>query len=259
MRIALVSLDQKWEDKAFNKDRCTYFSKRVEQEFDGVDLIIYPEMTLTGFSVKNPSLAECTESSPTMKFFQGLAKSTHVSHAAGMIAKRESGRHYNRCFFIDKSGVVRGTYDKMHTFSFAGESDSFDRGDSLCSVYVEGVRFGLSICYDLRFSNLYASYRDTCDVVLNIANWPAARKSHWLALLKARAIENQNFMIGVNRVGIDRMGSIYKGASNIFDPLGERRRPFYEEKELSVYDLDLSLVRQTRGKFPFIKDRRQIL
>lgn len=216
-------------------------------------------MTLTGFSVNNPSLAECIKSSPTMKFFQDLAKNTGVSHAAGMIVKRDSGRLYNRCFFIDKIGVISGTYDKMHTFSFAGESDSFDRGDSLCSVYGEGARFGLSICYELRFSNLYASYRDTCDVVLNIANWPAARKSHWLALLKARAIENQNFMIGVNRVGIDGRGSIYDETSKIFDPLGERCHPFHEETELSVYDLDIPLERQTRETFPFIKDRREIL
>ena len=101
-------------------------------------------------------------------------------------------------------------------------------------------------------------YRDTCDVVLNIANWPVARKSHWLALSKVLAIENQNFMNGVNRVGIDRMGSIYERASNIFDPTGERCRQIYEEGELSVYDFDLSLVRQTREKFPFIEDCRQI-
>jgi omega-amidase len=235
------------------------FSKQVKQEFDGVDLIIYPEMTLNGFSVKNPGLAECIKSLPTMKFFQDLAKSTHASHAAGMIVKGDSGRLDNRCFFIDKIGVVSEIYDNVHTFSFAGGSDSFDRGASLCSVCAEGVRFGLSICYDLRFSNLYAVYRDTCDAVLNRASWPAARKSHWLALLKAQAIENQNFLIGVNRVGIDRMGSIYDGASNIFDPLGERCRPIYEERELSVYDSDLSLERQTQEKFPFTEDRRQIL
>ena len=103
-----------------------------------------------------------------------------------MIIKRDDGRLYNRCFLSNRSRVVSGTYDKIRSFSFAGDSVCFERGDSLCSIDREVTRFDMSTCFDLRFLNLYALYSGACEVIFNIAEWPAARKSHFLCVTKSK-------------------------------------------------------------------------
>jgi len=259
MRIALVSLDQCWEDKVDNQLQCSRLSQRINADFLGVDLIVYPEMTLTGFSISNPDLAEPATESESLNFFKQLSLKTQCRHIFGHAVRDGNDNHFNRCSAIDSSGQILAAYDKIHTFSFAGESELYARGDKAQQFEIDQTNIGLTVCFDLRFSELYAHYRDSCHMVVNIANWPASRKSHWLTLLSARAIENQYFMIGVNRIGTDGNGMEYQPSSVIYDPLGELCTPLHEEDGLAIYDIDMNQVTNVRAKFPFADDRRNEL
>jgi len=256
MKIALVSLDQLWEDKEGNRAQCNSTSQRITREFPGIDLIIYPEMTLTGFSVANASIAEFSEGSETIEFFKKLAANTNCAHIFGMSGKNENEIHFNQSGCVNDEGKILSVYSKMHTFSFAGESDLYSRGELPADFEIKGAQLGLSICYDLRFAELYAYYRSNCNLVINIANWPASRKEHWLTLLRARAIENQYFVVGVNRTGVDGNDIEYEQSSVIFDPLGNSVTPIDCEETVSIFDLDLNDVAKVRDRFPFINDRR---
>ncbi|HBY86104.1 MAG TPA: hypothetical protein DEO86_09535 [Colwellia sp.] len=256
MKIALVSLDQKWEDKKGNQDQCRLISKRISEKFPDLDLIIYPEMTLTGFSVTNKTISEFENNSESINFFKELSATTQISHLFGLAIKTADKQHYNRCCYINKNGKMLAQYDKMHTFSFAGENELYSRGNKPEIVQVDGAKIGLAICFDLRFSPLYTYYRKQCNLMVNIANWPDARRSHWLNLLQSRAIENQAFTVGVNRTGLDGNGLSYEQSSVIYDPLGEIVTPIYSEKESAIYDINLKYVDEIRSKLPFADDLR---
>ncbi len=255
MQVALISLDQCWENKAANKIVCSEISHRVMNKYPEVDIIIYPEMTLTGFSMKNPLLPEPTNNSVSMNFFKQLSESTKCTHVFGHSVK-ENEVLFNRCSAVNHRGHKLAAYDKMHTFSFAGESNLYSRGNKVAQFEVNQVNIGLSICFDLRFPELYGCYRESCEMVINIANWPASRKEHWDTLLRARSIENQYYMIGVNRIGVDGNNIEYQYSSAVYNPLGELCAPIFKENGIDIYDLDLGMVDDIRNQFPFINDRR---
>ena len=259
MKIALVSLDQKWEDKKGNQDQCSLISRRISEQFPDIDLIIYPEMTLTGFSVTNEAISEFENNSESIHFFQELSAVTHISHLFGLSIKTADNQHYNRCCYINEHGEMLAQYDKMHTFSFAGENELYSRGNKPEVVAVKGAKIGLSICFDLRFSPIFSYYRELCNLMVNIANWPDARRSHWLNLLQSRAIENQAFVVGVNRTGFDGNGLSYEESSVIYDPLGDRVTPVYSDKVSAIYDINLQDVHKVRLRFPFADDLRNKL
>jgi omega-amidase len=256
MKIALVSLDQKWEDKQGNQDQCSLISKIISENTADIDLIIYPEMTLTGFSVANDSLSESESNSESITFFKELSVKTHISHLFGLAVKNSDNRHYNRCCYINEYGEILAQYDKIHTFSFAGENELYSRGNTPEVVEINGAKIGLTICFDLRFSPLYSYYREKCNLVVNIANWPSVREGHWLNLLQSRSIENQFFMIGVNRTGMDGNGLLYRHSSFVYNPLGEIVSPIFSDREYAIYDIDLQYAKTVRSKFPFIEDLR---
>lgn len=259
MRIALVSLEQLWEDKEGNKAKCSFISETISKVHGGVDLIIYPEMTLTGFSVLNSMIIESIDDSPSVYFFKKLAKKTKCDHIFGFSAKDAKNNYLNRSSYVNSLGELINSYDKMHTFSFAGESKVYSRGNAPTVIDTKLAKIGLSICFDLRFSELYAYYRQYCNLMINIANWPASRKEHWLTLLKARAIENQFFMVGVNRTGMDGNQLAYDYSSVLFDPLGNLVHPILEGDEFSIYDIDISKSDDVRSLFPFNHDLRNEL
>ncbi len=256
MRIALVSLDQKWEDKEGNQTECSLISQIVSEVYPNVDLIIYPELTLTGFSIANERLAEVEDNSESLAFFKKLSVKTQIDHLFGCAIRDKYNRNFNRCFYIDENSKLLAQYNKMHTFSFAGENKLFSRGDKPEIIEKNEAKIGLSICFDLRFSPLYSYYRKKCNIMINIANWPANRENHWFNLLQSRAIENQFFMIGVNRTGIDGNGLLYNQSSVIYDPLGAVVNPMFTDKQYSIYDIDLQEVQKVRSEFPFIDDLR---
>lgn len=252
MKVALISLNQKWEDKVSNLQRCEELTARAS-EF-GADLAIFPEMTLTGFSMNLDKVAEDRLSSRTAAAFSELARKYTVSVVAGVVI-RKGDRAENTLIAFDRDGAEKARYAKIHPFSFASEDRFFQAGSQLAKMEMQEFRFGLSICYDLRFPELYSALAKDCDVLINIANWPKKRMGHWLTLLQARAIENQTFFIGVNRTGKDANGLDYESSSHVVNANGEFVQPFFSEKEMDVYEIRREELTSFRKAFSTRQDR----
>jgi predicted amidohydrolase len=251
MRIALASINQKWENKEENKIVCVRCFEQAKQKQS--DLIIFPEMTLTGFSMNTKKTAEKFEDSETIKFFSQHSKKNEIASLFGVCFDEKSGVT-NAAVFISKLGIIENVYRKIHPFSFAGENTYFVSGSDTAIVSFEETKFGLSICYDLRFPELYRLYANNCQIMVNIANWPERRIDHWNTLLKARAIEDQFFVIGVNRVGSDNNGLSYVKSSMIFSPDGTKVEPIDYNEDLTFFDLNPEFVQSYRSAFPVLSD-----
>jgi predicted amidohydrolase len=252
MRIGLVSLNQKWEQKTKNLIACENFIKKAAQK--KVDLIIFPEMTLTGFSINSNGLAENENSSYTLKAFKSLAKKYSINIVFGVILRNKK-KLTNNAILVSSQGNIKLRYKKIHLFSFALENNFFSPGDKLPSINLKSLRIGLTVCYDLRFPELFRALAKNCNLIINIANWPKARIHHWNTLLTARAIENQLFIAGVNRTGIDGNNIKYISSSQIISPDGAKLKQKYNLKLLSIYDINLNLCLNSRSIFPALKDR----
>lgn len=254
LRIALVQAYQVWEDKQANLD---HFSSLLA-EIDHVDLILLPEMFQTGFSMNAEHLAEEMSDSSSIKWLTALALKKEAAVYTSMIV-RENGNFYNRGLFIEPTGTIT-FYDKRKTFGLAGEDLTYASGSEEKIVEYKDWKLQLQICYDLRFpeivrnriaSNQSAAY----DVILYVANWPARRSEHWKALLKARAIENQCYVVGVNRVGEDANGLVYSGDSVVVDALGAVNFCEAGNEEVKIVTLTKENLNSTRELLPFLKDR----
>ena len=254
MKVALVSLNQSWENKAENKQKVGETLALIAEHCTNTDLVVYPEMTLTGFTMESQKVKEDELSSETITFFKEQAKKYKVSIAFGVVLSKGE-KATNNLVVVSEQGVL-ATYAKIHPFSYAGENDYYQAGDELKKLTIGGATIGLTICYDLRFPELYQAYSKDCSVILNIANWPERRVSHWRALNKARAIENQVFMIAVNRIGTDGKGLQYVFSSHIVSPYGEELKGTSLSEEVVVYDLNLEEVVQYRAEFPVKNDRK---
>ena len=254
MKVALVSLNQSWENKAENKQKVGETLALIAEHCTNTDLVVYPEMTLTGFTMESQKVKEDELSSETITFFKDQAKKYKVSIAFGVVLSKGE-KATNNLVVVSEQGVL-ATYAKIHPFSYAGENDYYQAGDELKKLTIGGATIGLTICYDLRFPELYQAYSKDCSVILNIANWPERRVSHWRALNKARAIENQVFMIAVNRIGTDGKGLQYVFSSHIVSPYGEELKGTSLSEEVVVYDLNLEEVAQYRAEFPVKNDRK---
>jgi predicted amidohydrolase len=260
MKIALVSLDQAWKDKLANKAQCRIVVEDIKTTVSDIDLIIFPELTLIGFCVDDLTLAENGgDQSDTVSFFSALSRRHQCYLVFGQLARLPSGQVVNRQNITNRGGQLISAYDKVHTFSYAGENNYITQGETPSLAMIDDVSAGMTICYDLRFSELYHYYRNKADMVINTANWPSTRTSQWLCLLQARAIENQYFVVGVNRVGIDGKGLVYDNSSVIFNPLGEKLSPQNKGPCWDVYDVDTDEISALIEQFPFIKDRRESL
>jgi len=221
----------------------------------GAQLAIFPEMTLTGYSTQTSFVAEKQDDSWTIKEFQKLSKRFGITVVFGLVIEN-SQKAKNRAVCLDADGKTLATYDKIHPFSYAKEDSFFDGGDILSSAKINGATIAFSICYDLRFAELFTSQASDTDVFVNIANWPAARTEHFDTLLKARAIETQSYVIGVNRIGSEPNGTKYAKSSVCYDPYGKKVAKIYGSKELDVISIDISEVARYRAKFSAVKDRR---
>lgn len=246
-------MDQKWEDKAFNLQRCNILVKRSVEL--GAELVIFPEMTLTGYSMNVKLTAEDANTSGSVKAFSKLSVQNSTALIAGVVLQAGT-KPENTLIAFSKDGKEQVRYVKTHPFSFAGEDQHFKAGNSLSTMQVSEFNFGLSICYDLRFPELFSALAKNCDVLINIANWPKRRLQHWKTLLQARAIENQAYMIGVNRVGMDGNGLEFEASSMIFDANGDCVSPVITEGEVSLFELSLQSLRTFRSEFPTKQDRR---
>lgn len=258
MRIALVSLDQIWLDKEANYSRCRAFVHQAAQQ--GCELVIFPEMTLTGYSLDMETEAEPAADSPSLRRFESLAREANVNLIFGAsLVDPDSRQPRNALCLARAQGHAEIPYAKIHPFSFAGEDKALQAGQQLGMIKVAGLRLGCSVCYDLRFPEIFSLMAPACDAVINIANWPARRAGHWRALLIARAIENQFYVLGVNRTGIDGNGLNYEKSSMVVSPEGDVLQPLYSENEIDIYQIDSTGVENYRKTFPTVRDKRYAL
>lgn len=253
MKIALVSLNQVWEDKIANQRKCAFFIEKASEL--KTELIVFPEMTLTGFSMNTKMIAENQDNSQTVDFFKNNAKAKDVSIAFGVVFAKDE-KATNNMIIVNTEGAVLVSYAKIHPFSFSGESNYYSGGDKVCSCEIADSKIGLSICYDLRFPEIFQYMSQKCNLILTIANWPEKRIKHWNVLLQARAIENQCFMAGINRTGVDGNNLSYIKSTVVFDPVGEQLIPLHSFQEMDVYDINLSSIISVRDSFPVKHDRK---
>lgn len=254
MKVGLVSLNQKWENKSGNKELCTKYV--IDAKNNGVDLIVFPEMTLTGFTMNTSIYGEQGDNSESVEFFKKLATDNNINIVYGIIIQ-DKGDYYNKLYYVDSYGKTF-TYSKIHTFSFAKEDIYYKKGDSLLISKINDFNVGFTICYDLRFPELYSILGEKCDLVINIANWPEKRYNHWDTLLRARAIEQQIYIAGVNRTGCDGNGLSYTESSRIYDFNGVE--PEYMIcNDIKIYNINLSNIFDFKKVFDTTKDKRSDL
>ena len=246
LEIAAIQAHLAWENPVENR---AYFDQKISEIQKTVDLIVLPEMFATGFSMSPQHIADTGE---TLAWMQQKAKDTGAA-LAGSLMLKEQDKFYNRFYFVTPDGEVT-SYDKRHTFTLAGEHKVYDRGTQKVIVKYKGWDLLLQICYDLRFP-AFARNLEDYDVLIYVANWPEKRVFAWDTLLKARAIENMSYCIGVNRVGLDGNGYVYNGYSGIYDSLGATLA-FAETQETIIYaSLNKEHLQSTRTQLNFLADR----
>jgi predicted amidohydrolase len=251
VRIAAIQHDIAWEDRDAT---CRHLEPLVARAAaSGAEFVVLTEMFATGFSMDTHRTAE-EEDGPTATWLREQATEHDVVLAGSVALRAGEGLATNSLLVVDRAGV-RARYDKLHPFSYAGEHERFQPGDHVVAIELGGLQVGLSVCYDLRFAPLYWGRTPAVDVEVVVANWPAARRHHWRALLDARAIENQTYVVGVNRVGTG--GDLeYAGDSRIVDPAGEVLAAAAGQEAVLVADLETEVVEAVRARFPFRADRR---
>lgn len=259
LKITLVQTALHWENKEANL-------KMFEEKINGIDqtthVVILPEMFSTGFSMKPEQLAE-NMGGATVTWMKEMAASKKII-VAGSIIIEQNGNHFNRLIWMLPNGQY-GFYDKRHLFAFAEENKHYTAGTQRLIASVNGWKLNLMVCYDLRFPvwarqqflSPSGEGRDNAfeyDVLIYTANWPEKRNTAWKTLLRARAIENQCYVIGVNRVGNDGNNIYHSGDSMIIDPLGEIL--YHKEHDEEVFTIELSKnhLQETRERFQFWRD-----
>ena len=252
LKIALLQFDQVWEDKTKNYQKIHSFLK----DKNDMDLLLLPEMFHTGFTM-NVDMAEKMVDSEGIGFLQELATTKKCAIFTSLIVN-EKGNFFNRGVFIEP-GHEPVIYDKRKTFGLAGENKVFESGKLKKIIEFKGWKLNLQICYDLRFPELSANRIDDLgaalyDVSLFIANWPDKRSNHWKTLLKARAIENQSYVLACNRVGTDLNNLYYSGDSCIINALGSILTSSTKEGLLE-FQINKAELNEVRKNLPFLKDK----
>ena len=252
LTITLVQTKLFWEDKQANLNMLQQKIDRMEEK---TEIVILPEMFSTGFSMNAERLAENMEGETVLWMKRMAAKKKIILTGSVIIA--EDQKYYNRLIWMLPNGEY-GTYDKRHLFAYADEDDHYSSGNKKLTASVKGWKINLQVCYDLRFPvwtrQPPGKAEDKYDLLINVANWPKKRSLAWKTLLRARAIENQCFVTGVNRVGEDGNKIRYDGGSTIIDPLGEIIFQKNKEEGLYTFTLEKEIVTDTRNRFPFWRD-----
>ncbi len=252
MRIAGLQFDTAWEDPQANYARLAPWIAAAAGA--GARLLLLPEMFACGFSMNTARVAEPPEGPSTLFLREQAAR--HGLWLAGSIPERERDgeRPFNTLLLCGPAGELH-RYRKLHPFTYAGEDVYYAPGERHVTVEVEGLRLTLFVCYDLRFADEFWLTARATDCYLVPANWPERRRAHWTALLQARAIENQAYVVGVNRVGLGD-GLTYSGDSRIVDPWGELLATAAGQETLLLAEVDPARVAEARATFPVMADRR---
>jgi len=250
LRVSLVQNDIAWEDKVENLKTYHELLRGIAGK---TDLAVLPEMFSTGFSMQSKHLAE-TNDENTIATLQNLSIVFDFAIAGSFLAKDNSGNFYNRGFFITPEGD-NYFYDKRHLFRMGNEHEVFTAGKKQLIVSYKGWNISLIICYDLRFPVWNRNVDNAYDLLLCVANWPEARNNVWEILLKACAIENQAYVCGVNRTGVDGNGLKHKGNSLLIDFRGEVLSEYIPNKiAVNTYSISREQLEKFRQKFPAWKD-----
>lgn len=272
LTITTIQTNLAWENKAANLQM---LEKKIDGLEEKTEVIILPEMFSTGFSMQPALLAEDMDGE-TVRWMEEVAAKNKIILTGSLIIK-EDDRYYNRLIWMLPNGQ-NGYYDKRHLFGYAGEDKQFAAGNRRLIASVKGWRINLQICYDLRFPVwarnrvleilqpagevvLPAAIKETTndtrpeyDLLIYVANWPERRSHAWKTLLCARAIENQCYVVGVNRVGRDGNNINHSGNSLVIDPLGEVLYHIADEEDIFTITLQREHLEDVRTKFPFWKD-----
>ncbi|MGV6829070.1 MAG: amidohydrolase [Flavobacteriales bacterium] len=249
LKVTIIQSSLFWEDKKANLD---LFSKKIEQLHEETHLIVLPEMFTTGFTMNARTLSE-KENGRTLKWMQTEATKKKVAITGSFIVL-ENDNYYNRLFFVNPNGSYK-TYDKRHTFTLAKEHKTYTAGKKQIIIDYMGWKLCPLICYDLRFP-VWARNTQNYDVLIYVANWPQRRINAWDALLKARAIENMAYCIGVNRTGLDGNNHAYVGHSAIYDVLGKQISSLnFEEAFIETITLEKKHIITNRKHLQFLEDR----
>lgn len=245
LNLTLIQTSLVWEDKQSNLDNFDNQLKDIK-----TDLIILPEMFTTGFSM-NTNLSE-DMSGNTIKWMTDKSNDLNCAICGSFICQ-EDGRFYNRLVWIEPNRLPQ-FYDKRHLFSNAGEDQYYTPGQQRLLIEYKGWKILPLICYDLRFP-VWARNIENYDILLYIANWPKSRQHAWRTLLQSRAIENQSYVIGVNRVGEDGLGKLYSGNSMVVDFSGQILFERENDFVIHQHQLDRSQLELFRTEFPFLRDK----
>ena len=246
MKVTILQRNIEWANPSLNVQRA---EKAIDRNA-GADLYVLPEMFSTGFCTQPEGIAESCDSD-TLKWMKRKAAEIDAA-IAGSVAVEQEGKYYNRFYFVKPDGSVT-YYDKKHLFTYGGEHLRFTAGEERVVVEWRGVRILLEVCYDLRFP-IWARNRGDYDMILYVASWPTPRVAAWSSLLVARAIENQCYVAGVNRVGMDPACE-YCGGSVIIDPYGRTIASCADNTECeATAEVDMVALEAFREKFPVLKD-----
>lgn len=247
VKIALIQTHLIWENPLENR---SHLGQKINGFMEDVDLIVLPEMFSTGYTMNPKAVAETMEGD-TIMWLQHLAKAKNCAITGSLVIK-ENENYYNRMVFVFPDGKIEH-YDKIHLFGLAGESKEFTAGRNKLIVEYKGWKICTFICYDLRFPVL-ARNVDGYDLLIYSANWPDVRVNAWNALLKARAIENMSYTVGVNRIGNDENKNNYCGDSQIIDCMGNFTIEPRQSEGVFIAELDKKAQDQNRKKFEFLDD-----
>lgn len=259
LTITTIQSNLHWENKAAN---LAMFSKKIRSIQEDTEIVVLPEMFSTGFSMNPEHLAETMSAragtdgdGETVEWMKKTAAENKIILTGSLIIK-EDENFFNRLIWMLPNGQY-GHYDKRHRFAFAGEDGQYTAGTKRLIASVKGWKINLLVCYDLRFpvwSRQQKQAQPEYDVLIYVANWPERRNIAWKTLLVARAIENQCYVVGVNRVGNDGHNIYHSGDSMIIDPLGEILYHCNDEEDIFTIALDKLHLDKVREKFPFWKD-----
>lgn len=248
MKIALIQTSLSWENPTENR---SHLAQKITGFMEDVDLIVLPEMFSSGFTMNPKAVAE-TMHGETVSWIQHLAKAKNCA-ITGSLVIEENGNYYNRLVFVYPTGEVK-TYDKRHLFTLAGEHQFYTAGTEKLVVEWKGFKICPLVCYDLRFPVFSRNVEDY-DVLLYVANWPKLRINAWDILLKARAVENMCYTVGVNRIGSDSNNHEYVGHSQAVDFLGNYMLEPQKSDAVFIVELDKEKLLETRKKLAFLNDR----
>lgn len=253
LHLTLIQPDIVWENKPAN---LLQYETIIAGIHGPKHIVILPEMFSTGFSMAPERLAEPMDG-PSVSWMADIAVKNRCILTGSLIIE-EDGKYYNRMLWVQPDGKI-GVYDKRHLFAYGSEDKHYTPGDKRLIAQVNGWRINLQICYDLRFPVWARNQGNEYDLLLYVANWPEQRSLAWKTLLQARAIENQSYVAGVNRVGTDGKNNNYIGDSSVFGPLGEKIWQCSGEKACHTVTLEKEPLQKARSAFPFLNDADKFL